>query len=532
MARFFGIIREYGSRYVLRETGYFNMQSSRFFVKIISVTPRQAAVWPYLFVVAGFAVCFQDFPGIWGPDLHAMHTQMLSGQYFDWHPPVLVAFWGLMNTAWNTMTGMTVTGSEVLYVVHAMMLWGGLAFLARSGRGFFVDFIGTSRWRFCLVGILLSVVLVEMVVIIRYPQKDVAMMASYVLAVGILCNFPKRTVWKVLVGACCMLLIFYGTAVRYNAIFSALPLLFLLAAKYRSRPAQLPQFSQSPPPELIQSTRSSRTWPPVVFSLLLWGLLLAGIQGMNDGVLKATKQHSMQEIFYGDIWRLNYATQTFDLPPPVKGVGWAPLTEDVFFRLYRERPYIKQAFQDINDYYLQSDSYPDILSSGQGVAVYHVMYRPDSLGVRYCRDFTGAEDDYRQLVMAWKSKVLKHPLPYMKYKANSFASLLFDFSFMGVNGAWYFAFTAGVFCVWAVRRMKKWALGDITPWCVTLSGLLYVLPYLIFLPDISRRYLYWFYVASLFGAVWFAGAAWMKHAAQRRNSHSESPRERVRPRIA
>ncbi|MCL2701741.1 MAG: hypothetical protein FWE88_08625 [Phycisphaerae bacterium] len=462
------------------------------------VPSRRAAWWPYLFVAAGFLWCFTHFPGAWYPDTEAQHEQMLSGQYRDWHPPVFAAFWGLVNTAWNTATGMEITGSEVLYVVHAVMLWGGLALLVHAGRGFFGRlYVDPARWRLWFVGALLFLALFEMTDITRDVLKDTAMFASYVLAVGVLCNFPRRMVWKLLAGAFCMLLLFYGTAVRHNAVFAVLPLLYLLAANYAPSP------SHSTSPKCSQpSSRSAWPWRLMGASLLLWGLLLLGIYGMNYGVLKSARQNSMQEIYYGDIWRLNYATQTFDLPPSPKGVGWEPLTEDVFFALYQPRPFVKDAFAEINAHYNEPES---------------------RLRRYYLQDFSGAEEEYRLLAQAWQSKVWQNPLLYIKLKGKLFGSLLRYMSFMELTGVWYLAFAVVVSGVWVVRLVARRPLGDVTPWCVTISGLLYVLPYLIFLTDIQRRYLIWFFFASLFGAVWFAGVAYVKYATRGRNRHAELP---------
>ena len=440
------------------------------------VTARQAALWPYFVVIAGFLLCFIRFPGEWNADTHSQHAQMLSGLYADWHPPVFAAFWRVVNTAWSTVTGIQVTGSGVLYIVHALMLWGGLALLVRAGRDFFLSFTGTVRWQFCLVlGALLFFGVSEMVPMPRFIFKDTAMMAAYILALGILCNFPETRVPKIIAALFCLLLFFYGTAVRHNAIFAVLPLLFILVAKYNPR----------------------STWKLLTLStLFLWGILLLSIHGINYGVLKAEKQHSMQEIFYADIWRLNFRTKTFDLPPPVKGVGWEPLTEESFFRFYDRVPYVKAAFRFINAYHRDAP-----------IAIF--------------RDFSGAQDDYKLLFRAWLDKILKHPAAYIETRQRMFLRMLSQYSFMGFNGRWYLVFAVAVLGVLTARLVRKQMLGDITPYCVTLSGLLYVLPYLVFLTDIQRRYLFWFFFASLFGAIWFAGVTYMKRRIQS-NSLSES----------
>ena len=46
------------------------------------------------------------------------------------------------------------------------------------------------------------------------------------------------------------------------------------------------------------------------------------------------------------------------------------------------------------------------------------------------------------------------------------------------------------------RRLMSGAYG-----CITASGLPYVLPYLLVVPENQRRYLFWFYIASFFALI-------------------------------
>ena len=427
---------------------------------------RHTVYWPYLVVILGFLLCFIRFPGEWNWDTYHQQAQALSGLYRDWHPPAFSAFWRLV----NRITGMQGAGSGTLYIAHALMLWGGLALLARSGREFFCSFTRGTRWRFYLfLAILLSFGIFEMMTISRFVMKDTAMTSSYVFAVGILCNFPQRTIFKIPAGMFCMLLLFYGTAVRYNAIFAVMPLLLLLITKYR------PQLKYK--------------WL-IPISMLLWVVLLLSIHAFNNVFLKAEKEHPLQEIFYGDIWRLNYDTHTFDVPPPVKGIGWEPLTEDIFFRFYnREEVYIRPAFKYINAYYQDSP-------------------------IAFVRDFSGAEDDFILLFKVWISKIKKHPLKYAAIHRKIFTDMLFRYYFMGIPGAWYLVFGLATVGILIVQLVKKHRINNLTPYCVTISGLLYVLPYMIFIPDVQRRYLFWFFFASLFGVVWFAWSMYTRHVGK------------------
>ena len=387
--------------------------------------------------------------------------------YTDWHPPVFAALWRLVNTVWNGITGMQATGSGVLFTLHVLMLWGGMGLLVRAGEGFFTCFTGTARWKFCLpLGLLIFLCLFKILPISTRFFKDPAMMASYVFAVGILFNFPEKPVFKVIAGALCILALFYGTAVRHNAVFAVAPLLFLLAAKL------CPQL---------------RLGKLLLTSLLLLGTLLLSIHYVNYTFLDMKKQNSVQEVFYADMWRLNYITNTFDLPPHVDRGGLNILTKDIFFRFYDEKPTLAtRSFKYSNAYY--HDSPIEVVQLRNAYTT----------------------DDILLLYKAWIQKITKHPWQYIIILHKIFKEMLGKYYFMGFSGISYYivVFIAIGILIW--KSVKKYAIRNIAPYCVIFSGLLYVLPYMVFVMDVQRRFLYWFFFASFLGITWIAGIALKK----------------------
>jgi hypothetical protein len=428
------------------------------YLKEETADARQAARWPFYALLVCLAALAIRFPGEWDSDTVEQHAQMLAGSYRDWHPPVFAAFWRLVNSAWNGLTGMRVTGSGVIYIVHAAMLWGGLALILRAARPFLLSFVGLPRWKPALFsGAILFFGLFEMVPMTRFVFKDTAMMAGYVPALGLMLNFPKSVPGKALVCPVCLLLLFYGTAVRHNAIFALMPMLALLLLRIR--------------PGLRLRLLAAGL-------LAIWAALLFGVNQINYGLLKAEKQYPLQEIIFTDFWKLNYKTGTFDLPPLPAGRSWAPLTGDVFFRFYNEAPvYIQRSFTFINEYY-----------AGQG-------------GLVLRHDFSEDPRAFDELRSAWVDKIISQFGAYVGIHKRIFVDLLREYSFMGLTGALYFA--AGLLLVASglVLLIRKKG-GEPAPYLVALSGLLYVLPYAAAVPDIQRRYLFWFFFAVAFGLSW------------------------------
>ena len=109
---------------------------------------------------------------------------------------------------------------------------------------------------------------------------------------------------------------------------------------------------------------------------------------------------------------------------------------------------------------------------------------------------------------AWLKRVMQDYSTYIRLHRKQFAILLTHFSFMGCNGVWYLLLSLwiAVPLLWRIPRMLREGR-EYTPQLLAGSALLYVLPYLFALPDVQRRYLHWFYLASFVAIVWIAGTS-------------------------
>src|SRR5690348_5473230 len=67
----------------------------------------------------GFALCVAVFyPGIFTPDSLAQFDQARSGQFEDWHPPIMAALWFVFERIHD--------GPEPLFLAHLLLFWVGL----------------------------------------------------------------------------------------------------------------------------------------------------------------------------------------------------------------------------------------------------------------------------------------------------------------------------------------------------------------------------------------------------------------------
>jgi hypothetical protein len=163
---------------------------------------------------AGFAVSTAIFwPGIALYDSVKQYGQALSGEYDDWHPPVMARLWSLLIRVWP--------GTAPMFLLQMGLYWLGLglfaAALARRGRS-------RAGWLALAAGAALVLPCWMAAVL-----KDGQMIGALAAAVGLVAwfAFAERPVplWA---RAAAALLLLYALLLRANAAFAVVPLAFAL----------------------------------------------------------------------------------------------------------------------------------------------------------------------------------------------------------------------------------------------------------------------------------------------------------------
>lgn len=187
---------------------------------ISPATGRGVAIAAALLFVAMLALFW---PGVAMFDSVNQYRQALTGNYVDWHPPVMARLWSLL--LW------TGGGQAPMFVVQSALYWLGLGLLATrlarlgdAGAAVAVLLIGVwppfAGWEGAVI-------------------KDCQMASALLAAVGLVgwwwLDRRPLPVWAMAVVA---MLIAYATLVRANAVFATVPLAVVLFAGWRWR--QLP----------------------------------------------------------------------------------------------------------------------------------------------------------------------------------------------------------------------------------------------------------------------------------------------------
>lgn len=174
-------------------------------------------VWGALLLAA--AMVAAGWPGVVEYDSVEQFRQALSGQYDDWHPPIMARAWSLLHATFGGGAAPMMTAQVVLY-------WLGLGLIAtalgRTGRPRAAGVVlvigalpGFAGWQWVVL-------------------KDVQMVAAMMAAAGIIGWWrlrERRVPWAGWALAAALLT--YATLVRANALFATIPLTVMLLPRGR-----------------------------------------------------------------------------------------------------------------------------------------------------------------------------------------------------------------------------------------------------------------------------------------------------------
>lgn len=159
------------------------------------------------------------WPGVAMYDSVAQFEQALSGDYQDWHPPVLARLWAGLHVLFGG-------GAAPMLVLQMALYWSGLALTALA-----LAHIGKRRAAAFVIGIGLFPPFLGWQAVVL---KDTQMLGALLGAIGIVAWWRLRGAKlprAALAGA--IVLAGYATLVRTNAVFATVPLMVMLFAPAR-----------------------------------------------------------------------------------------------------------------------------------------------------------------------------------------------------------------------------------------------------------------------------------------------------------
>ena len=178
-------------------------------------------MWAALLLAATMVAA--GWPGLAEYDSVEQFRQALTGQYDDWHPPIMARLWSLFHILGGGAGPMMVL-QIALYWLGLGLIAGALARTDRSGAAALVLVVGAlpsfAVWQWAVL-------------------KDIQMVAAMLAAVGMVGWWRlrgERVPWAAV--AMVIALLGYATLVRANAVFATVPLAVMLLPR-RGWPTRL-----------------------------------------------------------------------------------------------------------------------------------------------------------------------------------------------------------------------------------------------------------------------------------------------------
>jgi len=230
------------------------------------------------------------YPGALNNDSINQYNEAKSGQYTDWHPPIMAYVWSWLLPVIDGPQGMLLLQLSL----HWLGFWAISDALAREGRS-------SSAWWMLLAG-----AFPLFLVFNGDTWKDVQMASAWISAFGLI--YRERTIktaaryWIAIPVA---LLSLYGVLLRANAVFAFGPLLLYLALGHRR-------------------LRVSRLLAAVVATTLI-AIPLSTI--VNRGMLGAADSHSIRSLQLFDLAGIAYHSNDISAFSVATGLSLKTLEE-------------------------------------------------------------------------------------------------------------------------------------------------------------------------------------------------------------
>ncbi|HSV22571.1 MAG TPA: hypothetical protein VLJ17_06025 [Xanthobacteraceae bacterium] len=197
-----------------------------FRVRAITRRPTSIAIVAALLFAANLV---GGFPGVANDDSNSQYAQAVDQHFNDWHPPIMAWLWSIFR--------LLADGSSPMFCFHIACYWLGFGLIAvalgRTGRPM-------AAWGILGVGLFPPFLMMNINIL-----KDVGLAVTFLSAFAVLFWYRIQDL-KVpfAVIAISIVLLFYGTLVRSNAVFGVAPLLaYLINPQWLNRPWRLLVFS-------------------------------------------------------------------------------------------------------------------------------------------------------------------------------------------------------------------------------------------------------------------------------------------------
>jgi hypothetical protein len=386
------------------------------------------------------------FPGFSSPDCLRQSVQAILNTYRLDHPPIMAYLIHLFMNLFNKQ--------EVyfFFIFEISIYLLGLFLIAKKQKSILLGLF-----------IIISCVLNPLVFrFLGYIEKDILMISSYVLFVGILFHIDgyKEFKYKVLIFLE-LVLLFLGTASRHNAVFPAFFLVMMLIYRIQYNSIL----------KLIYKT------------IIIWIFLILFINFFNTKIIKAEHSRSIPtEIMFSDICAINYTKKTFDFPTCIN------FSKEYFYKNYRF----------------------NVATEGS----YHIW-----------KTIPNNSETTKNIKEYWQKMIFNNFVEYIYVKSIFFKRMLFNYGewtesiqakvknkFGQVGFNFIFVFTSPFIHILILFLLLFYKLfkikkvynnkDDFIFFVLIISGIFYCLPYFFICCAYDYRYSLWYIIVSYISLAW------------------------------
>lgn len=432
-----------------------------------------AGVEGYFVCALGFVLTLAAFyPGVMSPDSIDQWAQGRAWDFYDIHPPIMSALWGLLDHVWAGPAGML--------LFHNALFWGAAALFWRLTR---------ERSRALALCFAAFGFMPQVLALLGSIWKDVGLGTSLFMASALLYGASRRG-WRFATLAACPLL-FYGYGARLNAAPAVLPLA-LWSALIACR-----QF-----PRLAARAKSFKLLP-VALGVAYFVVLTAAVAATTQALTHGRTLYPFQQVMLHDLAAVSKATGRSHFPDYVTAVDNFSLehvseqysTEWVNTLIYGEPPPLKST---------RNPEYISSLRAAWWDAISHnkVAYLRHRWAIFRNLTGLGTEIVYKSFNPATG---LNNP-PEFRREPNALTRALTSYFFFFGNSPFFRGFIWILVCLaLAYVSLRLKLAGDLVAvFTLALSGFAYSAAYFLVTPSSEFRYLWWTVLAASVSAILFA----------------------------
>jgi hypothetical protein len=435
---------------------------------------RSGVLWmPVVAAVGVLLTVLVFYPGFMSPDSVSQLAQGRAGVFGDWHPPVMSWIWGQMDRLLPGPVGML--------LFHSLLYWTGLALwmaLLAPQWPLLVQclatlLVGLSPPLFALVGTV---------------WKDVGMAAAFLLGSALLLHAERRrSVLPLVLG---LAAIWYGFAVRHNAVVAALPLIAYAARTLCGLPF------------LLKSAigRHTRIATGLV-TLILMGLTAFTTTAVTRQMTRGETNFPIQQVLVHDLTAISIETNTVSLPSYLLS---QPLNVSDLKRIYKPGDVVPLFCCDASTPRLTLTTDPKSISDLQQKWMETMVTQPGLYLSHRIETFAVQTSMWGDVAYPYHYGISANGLG-LSYRERAFTKEIFAWLDTQRNGlffrGWvYIAILVAIVAYW-ISKGKRSLPAALGPIAVATSGLLYGVSYLVSGTSSDFRMYYWPAIAALLCSV-------------------------------